>query len=207
MLVRERHAVRTVGSEDDDELVWSFKLCFYAAQKNMPRLLKEALKNLQDDPVSGISWQKALDQLLVDAAISGQAGTTKLLVDYGANVNQVLPGDGQATLLHQVVVQADAELVYLLLLAGAKVNEYDKAGKTPLTDALSCNDLATCRVLKHFGGETTLDRDSMARCLADVSGMDIEAAMSILLKQNLHFNIKLGGEPSDDDTEDEEGDT
>ncbi|KAK0747313.1 hypothetical protein B0T21DRAFT_279239 [Apiosordaria backusii] len=206
MLVRERQAVRTVGSKDDDDMVWSVKLCFYAAQKNMARLLKGALENFRNDPVSGMSWQEALDQLLVDAAISGHAGTTKLLVDYGANVNQVLPVDRQATLLHQAVVQTDAEIVYLLLRAGAEVNAYDKAGRTPLTDALQCKNLATCRVLKHFGGEITLERDSMARILANNLGMNMERAMTLLQERNLHMNVKLGGEPSDDDTEDEKDD-
>lgn len=206
MLVRERQAVRTVGSRDDDGMVWSVKLCFYAAQKNMARLLKGSLENLRDDVMSSMSRQEVLDRLLVDAALSGHAGTTKALVDHGANVNQVLPVDRQPTLLHQAVVQADAKMVYLLR-AGAEVNAYDKKGRTPLTYALQWKDLATCRVLKHFGGETTLERNSMARILANIVGTDIGHATSLVQEQNLHWDVKLGGEPSDDDTEGERDDT
>ncbi|KLU90411.1 TKL protein kinase [Magnaporthiopsis poae ATCC 64411] len=132
ILVLERQAVRTVASRHDDGAVWSVGLCFYAARKNMARLLKGALENLRNDAASGISWQDALDRLLVDAALGGHAGTNKLLVDYGANVNQVLPVNRQATLLHQAVIEADAEIVYLLLRAGAAVNAFDMAGRTPL---------------------------------------------------------------------------
>ena len=46
MLVREHQAVRTVGSKDGDDMIWSVKLCHYAAQKNMSRLLKEALEDV-----------------------------------------------------------------------------------------------------------------------------------------------------------------
>ena len=62
------------------------------------------------------------------------------------------------TLLHQVVANRDAEMVYILLRAGAEVNAYDKAGETPFTYSLQCEDLRTCRVLKHFGGMLTLER-------------------------------------------------
>jgi ankyrin repeat protein len=203
MLVRVRQAVRTVGSTDLDDMVWSVRLCFYAAQKNMTRLLKAALEELRNDPTCGMSWQEALDELLVDAAISGQAGTTKLLINYGANVNQVRPGDEDLTLLHQVVINQEAESAYQLLRAGAKVNAYDKAGRTPLMYGLRSQDLATCRVLKHFGGMATLDWGSTAQILANNLGIGIEEAMAFLEGENLHMDVKLIGEPSDDDTEDE----
>lgn len=203
ILIRERQAVRTVGSMDDDNMAWSVKLCFYAAQNNMSRLLKEALEDLRNDPASNMPWQDALDKLLADAALTSQAGSAKLLVDYGANVNQVLSGDEQMTLLHQVVANRDAEMAYLLLQAGAEVNAYDKAGVTPLTYGLRCGDLPTCRVLKHMNGAITLDRDSVARILAKSMGGDIEHMMAFLQDRNLHMNANFGGEPSDDDTADE----
>jgi ankyrin repeat protein len=203
MLVREHQAVRTVGSEDLDDMVWPVRLCFYAAQKNMTRLLRAALEELRNDPTCGMSWQEALDELLVDAAISGQTGTTKLLIYYGANVNQVRPDDEQLTLLHQVVINREAETAYLLLQVGAKVNAYDKEGVTPLMYAMRSQSLATCRVLKHFGGVVTLDRGSSARILANNLGISIEVAMEFLQEENLHMDVKLTGEPSDDDTEEE----
>ncbi|KAM0429269.1 hypothetical protein ACHAPT_006483 [Fusarium lateritium] len=201
MLVRERQAVRTVGSEDDDSMAWSVKLCFYAAQNNLSRLLKTALEDLRNDPGSGMPWQDALDLLLADAALGSQAGSTRLLVECGANVNQVLSGDKKMSLLHQVVANGDAEMAYLLLRAGAEVNAYDEAGKTPLTYGLQCQDLPTCRVLKHFGGKMTLERDSMARILTRNIGLDIAHAMAFLRDQNIHMVAKLEGDPSDDDTE------
>ena len=200
MLVRERRAVRTVGSKDDDDMVWSLKLCLYAAQNNMNRLLKVALEDLRNDPESDMPWQDALDLLLADAALRSQAGSTRLLVEYGANVNQVLRGDEKMTLLHQVVANRDAEMAYLLLRAGAEVNVYDKAGKTPLSYGLQCQDLPTWRVLKHFDGTITLERDSMAQILAKNMGGGIERAMAFLQDRNVHMIATLAGELSDDDT-------
>jgi ankyrin repeat protein len=200
MLVRECQAVRTSGSKDDDDMVWSVKLCHYAVQNDMSRLLRGALENLRNDPASETPWQDAINLLLIEAALRGHTGSTKILIDYGADVNQVLRGDEQMTLLHQVVANRDDKMVYQLLRAGAKVNAYDKAGQTPLTYGWQCQDLRTCRVLKHFGGALTLDRESMARILAKSVSGDIEGSMAFLRDQNLHFNAKLAGEPSDDDT-------
>jgi hypothetical protein len=184
-------------------MVWSVRLCFYAAQKNMTRLLRAALEELRNDLTSGMSWQEALDELLVDAAISGQAGTTKLLIEYGANVNQVRPDDEQLTLLHQVVINQEAETAYLLLRAGANVDAYDKAGLTQIIYAMRSQDLATCRVLKHFGGMATLEWGLTAQILANNLGIGIEEAMAFLEGENLYMDVKLTGEPSDDDTEEE----
>ncbi|KAF5699327.1 serine threonine kinase [Fusarium mundagurra] len=200
MLVRERQAVRTVGSADNDNMVWSDKLCLYAAQKNMSRLLIAGLEDLRNNPVVGIPWQDALDRFLLNAVLLSQARTTKLLVEYGANVNQVLPGDEKATLLHQVVMRKDAEMAYLLLRAGAEVNAYDKAGKTPLSYGLACKDWPTYRVLKHFGGTFTMSRDSMARSLVKNLGVDMEHAMDLLQDRNIHMVVTLAGEISDDGT-------
>ena len=99
----------------------------------------------------------------------------------------------EMTFLYQVVVNRDAEMSYLLLRAGAEVNAYDKAGKTPLTYGLQCQDLPACRVLKHFNGMITLERYSMARNLAKNTGVDIERAMSVLQDRNIHIVSKLGG--------------
>jgi ankyrin repeat protein len=57
MLVRERRAVRTNDSKDDDNMVWSVKLCHYAVQNDMIRLLKGALENLRNNPASESPWQ------------------------------------------------------------------------------------------------------------------------------------------------------
>ncbi|KAL8399971.1 hypothetical protein RB594_000394 [Gaeumannomyces avenae] len=206
ILVRERQAVRTAGSKSR----WSFVLCFYAVRENMTRLLKGALENLQNDASSGMSWQKALDALLAYAVYMGHAAATKLLVDHGANANKWVPLDGQETLLHLAVEKADAEVVYLLLRAGAEVNVYDTAGRTPLADALQRKNLATCRVLRHFGGKVTPERESMARVLANSGTMDMEGALAFLQERNPHLvvapEVAVEGERSDDDTEDEERD-
>ncbi|KAL8371964.1 hypothetical protein RB595_001667 [Gaeumannomyces hyphopodioides] len=204
ILVRERQAIRTVGSKDDDGMVWSVKLCSYAAQENMVRLLKVALENLRNDAASGMSWQEALDQVLVRAVLNGRAGTTKLLVDHGANVNQLLSVDGQATLLHQAVVRAGAEVVYLLLRAGAEVNANGNVGITPLAVALQVGNLATCRVLKHFGGEVALERGFMLQILRDSGMMDMVGAMTFPPECNPPAIAVLERERSDDDTEGEE---
>ncbi|KAL8366636.1 hypothetical protein RB595_010478 [Gaeumannomyces hyphopodioides] len=207
ILVRERQAIRTVGSKDKTIVVWSVELCLYAAHKNMNRLLKAALDNLRNGTESGVSWQEALVPPLVSAVHSGQAGTTKLLLDHGASASRC--GD-EGTLLHLAVEKGDAEIVYLLLQAGAEVNVYDRAGRTPLADALQRKDLATYRVLKHFGGNLTPDRESMVRALVNSGMMDMEGALRYLQKRNPHLivvpEVTVEGERSDDDTEDEDKD-
>lgn len=210
ILVRERQAVRTVGSEYEDGAVWSVELCFYAAKRNMTRLLKGALENLRTDAASGMSRQKVLNTALVLAVHNGRAGTTKLLVDHGADVEQWNPVDRQESLLHRAAERANAEIVYLLLRAGAEVNAYDKVGKTPLTYALQGGRKerhTTCRVLKHFGGKLIVDMDSMVQFLEN-SGIIDKGAMesSQGSREIMALELKLAGERSDDDTEDGEKD-
>jgi ankyrin repeat protein len=198
MLKRKGLAVRTAGSADDEDMVWSVKLCLYAAQNSMVRLLKVALEDLRNSPEPDRPWQVALDLFLRDAALLGQPGSAKLLIEYGANVNQVLPESEAMTILHQVVAQKDAEMVYLLLRAGANVDAYDDVGRTPLSYALQSKDWRTCRVLKHFNGTLTLERSSMAQILVRRMGISTEVAMAMLQDNNIHMVPSIGEECSDD---------
>ncbi|EQC31905.1 TKL protein kinase [Saprolegnia diclina VS20] len=79
--------------------------------------------------------------LLLAATTARATGTVKLLLDHGANVNDV---SGGRTPLHEAVAIFSEHLQHILIDAGADVEARDKEGNTPLAVASSKMPVEAC---------------------------------------------------------------
>jgi ankyrin repeat protein len=89
------------------------------------------------------------------AAYKGDVELCRLLLDHGANVNEMViepgwPGHGR-TPLHWAVMGGHVEVVRLLLSRGAKVNIKDEDGKTALDLAREKRDREIIALLEKAG--------------------------------------------------------
>lgn len=174
------------------------KFAIRAAENGMIRLLAETMRRLKREDVLGI-YPALLDALLVVAADQGQVGTTRLLLSLGAEANQRVQGG--LSLLHLAAWRGKAEIVYVLVkTGGADINVENESGETPGCFAYKSQNLATLRVVKSFGGVFTLPRERLAVIL-EQSGLDLDELPPGF---NLHFNVSVAGEPSDEEDSDTE---
>lgn len=70
------------------------------------------------------------------AAAAGQAKTTKLLIQYGADVNAHNKADG-FTPLHYAATEGYVDIAKLLINSGADIEAVDNVNQTPLAEACS----------------------------------------------------------------------
>lgn len=100
-----------------------------------------------------------VEDALRSASLHGHLEMMKLLLDHGADPNRHDDGDAN-TPLHWAAVNARTEAVRLLLARGARVNEKNKWGATPLDSAHATgmgkeDKAATVEVLVRAGGVRT----------------------------------------------------
>ena len=113
------------------------------------------------------------------AAFFAQPETARLLVDHGADVDAVSPTFGNVTPLHSAAAGGSAEIVQLLLAAGADANARQNGGFTALHAAAQNGDAAMARDLLDHGAEVdppTEDGRS-ALAIAEEQGHDEVAAL------------------------------
>lgn len=96
----------------------------------------------------------------------GQA-TIKLLVEHGANVNQVT-GVGGMTPLHMAARRGTVTIAGALLDAGAYIEAKDRKGETPLRRAVNCGHARMVRFLISRGANP-LSPDSKGRTPRDAA--------------------------------------
>jgi ankyrin repeat protein len=87
---------------------------------------------------------------LTVAAAYGQLGVARLLVQRGANVNEV--GPGGKTAVHWAAEGGHQEVVAFLLSKNARADHADNLGKTPLTWACEGSHAGVVRMLVHYMG-------------------------------------------------------
>ncbi len=113
------------------------------------------------------------------AAFFAQPETARLLVDHDADVHAVSPTFGNVTPLHSAAAGASAEIVHLLLAAGADANARQNGGFTALHAAAQNGDAAMARDLLEHGAEVDpLTEDGRsALAIAEEQGHDEVAAL------------------------------
>jgi ankyrin repeat protein len=95
---------------------------------------------------------------LAVAALYGQLGVARLLIERGANINAT--GAYGFTALHYAAEEAAEELAALLLRKGAHANTRNQYGVTPLMSACVNDNLGMVKMLvQHLGGQGLDDGD------------------------------------------------
>ena len=113
------------------------------------------------------------------AAFFAQPETARLLVDHGADVHAVSPTFGNVTPLHSAAAGGSAEIVHLVLAAGADANARQNGGFTALHAAAQNGDAAMAQDLLDHGAEAepATEDGRTALAIAEEQGHDELAAL------------------------------
>lgn len=113
------------------------------------------------------------------AAFFAQPETARLLVDHGADVHAVSPTFGNVTPLHSAAAGGSAEIVHLVLAAGADANARQNGGFTALHAAAQNGDAAMARDLLDHDAEVDQPTEDgrTALTIAEEQGHDEVAAL------------------------------
>jgi ankyrin repeat protein len=128
-------------------------------------------------PVDGRSTDDAT--ALHFAAFFAQPGTAKALVERGADLSAVSRTFGGVTPLHSAAAGGSAEIVHLLLQAGADANARQEGGFVALHAAAQNGDASMARDLLGHGADPDLATDDgrTALSIAEEQGHDEVAAL------------------------------
>ena len=113
------------------------------------------------------------------AAFFAQPETAQLLVDHGADLHAVSPTFGNVTPLHSAAAGGSAEVVHLVLAAGADANARQNGGFTALHAAAQNGDAVMARDLLDHGAEPDPPTEDgrTALAIAEEQGHDEVAAL------------------------------
>ncbi len=113
------------------------------------------------------------------ASFFAKPETVRLLVDHGADVHAVSPTFGNVTPLHSAAAGGSAEIVHLLLTAGADPNIRQNGGFTALHAAAQNGDAAMARDLLDHGAaaDQATDDGRTALAIAEEQGHDEVATL------------------------------
>ena len=112
------------------------------------------------------------------AAFFAQPETARLLVDHGADLHAVSPTFGSVTPLHSAAAGGSAEIVHVLLAAGADANARQNLGFTALHAAAQNGNAGMTRDLLDCGATDEPTEDGRtALAIAEEQGHDEVAAL------------------------------
>jgi ankyrin repeat protein len=101
------------------------------------------------------------DRPLTSAALYGQLGVTRLLIERGANINAT--GYDGNTALHYAAEEGYEEVATLLFHKGAHTNTGNDYGATPLMRACANGRLGLVKMLlQHMGGQGLDERNPLS---------------------------------------------
>lgn len=114
------------------------------------------------------------------SAFFGHPKTSRLLVEQGADVATVSLNDTAVQPLHSAAASGSAEIVTLLLEAGALANARQQGGFTALHAAAMQNSTEMARVLLDHGADRTLCADDGKDALAMAASKGHEEMVTLL---------------------------
>lgn len=149
---------------NSEKAPWSLQ---YAAAHRQTNVIAMLIALGRDVNELGAEGNRALDI----SCLSGDAPTTKVLLEHGANPN--LRNKAGSTPLHDAALKGTGEVIELLLEHGADINARDgESSSTPLHFAASFGRLGAVKALVKHGADTELrnEKGSTALQLAMESG-------------------------------------
>jgi uncharacterized protein len=118
------------------------------------------------------------------AAFFGEAAAAALLIEHGAEVDAFGRGWMTGTALHSAASRLQADVVRILLDAGANPDVRQSAGWTPLHAAAMNGDLASADLLLAAGADPTATNDE-GRSVADLANESGNDAMNERIRSAL----------------------
>ncbi len=140
------------------------------------------------------STQHDLDFRLLQAVSNGHVGMIRKLVKQGANVNHQDTGQ-EWTLLHHAVEKKQLRALKTLIELGAKVNQPDKFGSTPLHQAAYFGDVRAAQALLEAKADPTIH----AKEIGDYTPLHTAAeyghasVVRVLVRHGARVNEPLSG--------------
>ncbi len=141
----------------------------------------ERLRTLLDDDAT-LANAEASDgaRPLHLACFFGQTDASKVLLDFGADVNVAIAAFGGVYPLHSAAASRSADIVRILLEAGADPNTKQQGGWTALHAAVTHNDCPTTQTLLQHGADPLVKTDDGVTAL-DMINADSPQAIRDLL--------------------------
>lgn len=173
-LLAERPAIATERTEDGvSAVLWAM---YVGAAELAPEVaaakgdldvfeaaglgLEERLRTLLEaDPSLAAAWSGDGWQPLHLAAFFGRPAAAGLLLTAGAALDEPARGPSRVTPLHSAAAGRHADVVRILLEAGADVHVRQQGGWTPLHSAAQNGDLDSVRLLLVAGADPTVGND------------------------------------------------
>lgn len=154
----------------------------YAAEIGSPEVMKVLLDHGAD-----VNAQNAFGSTALMWAVS-EPRKVRMLLDHGADVNKVAR-TGRTALIIAAFTDPSAEVVRMLLAAGAKVDVMDRRKVTPLNAATFGNDTETIRLLLEADADIeTADTFIGMTPLINTAGNRNLAAVKLLLEHGAKVN-------------------
>lgn len=127
---------------------------------------------------------------LYAAVFYNQIEMAQLLIEHGADVNEVNEYCGERSLLHEAAENNYFEIVQVLVEYGANINAQDRYGKTPLHTAIEEEHLEVAKYLYDKKANINI-KDCQGKTALQLSGKTSYDDLFSAVNQNIRLNCHL----------------
>jgi ankyrin repeat protein len=139
--------------------------------------------------VDSPALRKGAESIMESAAVRGQTGIAKVLIQAGLPINQ--PTAAGSTYLSDAALKGRKEMVQLLLDQGADVNAKNRGGSTALQDAALGGDPETVALLLDRGARIDeRNPESEATALMIAASLGRSSVLAILLQRGANPTLR-----------------